>query len=114
MEDIIKQTYMIALPIILTSMMGYIVWMLQNQKRERDANSHGTMLLLRVQIIDYHDKWCERGYKTKHGTENVEEMFTAYHNLGGNGMVTALMEEIRKLPIRDETVKKGSEKDGES
>lgn len=102
MEEMIKQTYMIALPIVLTAMMGYIVWLLQNQKRERDANSHGTMLLLRVQIIDYHDKWTTRGYRTIHGTENIEEMYAAYHDLGGNGMVTALMDEIRELPIGNE------------
>ena len=43
------QTYTIALPVLL----GYIVWLLKNQKRDRDANSKGTMLLLRVQLIEY-------------------------------------------------------------
>ena len=50
MQEILMQTYTIALPIIL----GYIVWLLQNQKKSRDANSRGTMLLLRVQLIEYH------------------------------------------------------------
>ena len=44
METFIMQTYTIVLPIIL----GYVVWLLKNQKRDRDANSKGTMLLLRV------------------------------------------------------------------
>lgn len=47
------QTYTVALPIILTALMGYIVWLLKNQKKDRDANSKGTMLLLRVQLIEY-------------------------------------------------------------
>ena len=56
-NDILLQTYLVALPIILTALMGYIVWLLKKQKRDRDANSKGTMLLLRVQLIEYHDKY---------------------------------------------------------
>ncbi len=53
MKDLVLQTYTIALPVLL----GYIVWLLKNQKRDRDANSKGTMLLLRVQLIEYHGKY---------------------------------------------------------
>lgn len=73
MSEFFYQTYMIALPVILTALLGYIVWLLKEQKNqkkidkeERDArieaekqlrekNSRGTMLLLRVQLIEYHD-----------------------------------------------------------
>ena len=87
--------------IIMPTLLGYVVWLLKNQKKDRDANSKGTMLLLRVQLIEYHEKWTERGYITKHWLENFIEMYDAYHSLGGNGMVTKLLEEIKKLPIRD-------------
>ena len=97
MKEIITQTYVIVLPILL----GYIVWLLKRQKQDRDANSKGTMLLLRVQLIDYHDKWTDRGYVTRHGLENFLEMYGAYHALGGNGMVTHMLDEIRHLPIKD-------------
>ena len=97
MKEILLETYTIALPILL----GYIVWLLKKQKRDRDANSKGTMLLLRVQLIEYHEEWTERGYVTKHGIENFVEMYEAYHSLGGNGMVTHLLEEVNKLPIKN-------------
>lgn len=42
MVNFLSQTYTIALPIILTSLMGYIVWLLKRQKNDRDANSRGT------------------------------------------------------------------------
>lgn len=48
MKSILIQTYLVALPIVL----GYIVWLLKQQKKSRDANSKGTMLLLRVQLIN--------------------------------------------------------------
>ena len=57
MGEFLMQTYTISLPIIL----GYIVWLLQRQKKDRDANSKGTMLLLRVQLIEYHDKYTALG-----------------------------------------------------
>lgn len=93
MYDFIMQTYTIALPILL----GYIVWMLQNQKKTRDANSRGTMLLLRVQLIEYHDKYMKRGSIPSYAYENFIEMYDAYHALGGNGMVTHMKEEIDEL-----------------
>ncbi len=89
-----------ALTVILTSLMGYIVWLLKQQKGDRDANSKGTMLLLRVQLIEYHEKWTKREYITKHGLENFIEMYDAYHALGGNGMVTQLLQEVKELPIK--------------
>lgn len=67
MKEVILQTYGIVLPIVL----GYIVWLLKEQKKrqqkdaiernkriadeteKRDANSAGTMLLLRVQLSAY-------------------------------------------------------------
>lgn len=97
MKELLLETYTLALPVLL----GYIVWLLKNQKKTRDANSRGTMLLLRVQLIEYHEKWKQRGYITKHGIENFLEMYDSYHELGGNGMVTHLLEEVKELPIKD-------------
>ena len=96
MQEIVKDIF----SIVMSGIMGYIVWILQTQKKDRDANSKGTMLLLRVQLIEYHEKWMERGYITKHGLENFVEMYDAYHELGGNGMVTKLLEEVKRLPIK--------------
>lgn len=98
MNEILLQTYTIALPILL----GYIVWLLKNQKKSRDANSRGTMLLLRVQLIEYHDKYMSLGHIPSYAYENFCEMYEAYHSLGGNGMITHMYEEIKELEIRKE------------
>lgn len=94
------QTYTIALPIILTALMGYIVWLLQNQKKDRDANSKGTMLLLHVQLIEYHDKYTSLGEIPSYAYENFIEMYEAYHALGGNGMITKMKHEIEELHLK--------------
>lgn len=100
MNEILFTTYTIVLTAVLTPMMGYVVWLLKRQKKDRDANGTGTMLLLRVQLIEYHEAWTKRGYTTKHGLENFIEMYEAYHELGGNGMVTQLLEEVKQLQIK--------------
>lgn len=104
LEQFLVQTYTIALPIILTSLMGYIVWLLKNQKKDRDANSKGTMLLLRVQLIEYHDKYAKMGEIPSYAYDNFCEMYEAYHDLGGNGMVTKMNEEIHQLHLKQKEV----------
>ena len=108
MKEIILQTYGIVLSILL----GYIVWLLKEQKKrqqkdaiernkriadeneKRDANSAGTMLLLRVQLIEYHDRYMKIGSIPSYAYENFCQMYEAYHRLGGNGMVEKMHEEI--------------------
>lgn len=94
-KDFLMQTYTIALPVLL----GYIVWILQNQKKDRDANTKGTMLLLRVQLIEYHDRYMALGSIPSYAYENFQEMYEAYHKLGGNGMITKMKEEIEELHL---------------
>ena len=84
---------------VITPLLGYIVWLLKNQKKDRDANSQGTMMLLRVQLIEYHDKYMKLGEIPSYAYENFCEMYNAYHALGGNGMVTKMKQEIRRINI---------------
>ena len=97
MLKFLLDTYTIALPIIL----GYIVWLLKNQKISRDANSKGLMLLLRVQLIEYHDKYMKKGTIPSYAYQNFHEMYDAYHAFGGNGMVTRMKEEIENLKFEE-------------
>ena len=96
MKELLFQTYTIVLPILL----GYIVWLLKNQKKDRDANSKGTMLLLRVQLIEYHAKYMRLGYIPSYAYQTFCEMYEAYHELGGNGMVTKMKQEIDELHLK--------------
>lgn len=117
MNNLIYQTYIIALPIVLTALLGYIVWLLQEQKKQkaidtkernerieeekklRQANGKGTMLLLRVQLIEYHDKYMKLGEIPSYAYQNFCEMYDAYHALGGNGMVTKMKNEIEEIHL---------------
>lgn len=95
-QELIMTTYKITLPILL----GYIVWLLKKQKKDRDADSKGTMLLLRVHLIEYHDKYTNLGEIPSYAYQNFNEMYEAYHALGGNGMVTKMKKEIDELHLK--------------
>ena len=100
MKELLLQTYTLALPVFL----GYIVWLLKRQKRDRDANSKGTMLLLRVQLIEYHDNYMAQGDIPSYAYQNFCEMYDAYHELGGNGMITKMYKEIEELHLANKKV----------
>ena len=100
-SELIFKSYAVILPIVLT----YIITLLRKQNKKREANSRGTMLLLRVQLIEYHNKYMEQGEIPSYAYQNFIDMYEAYHELGGNGMVTKMYDEIQELHF--ETKKKG-------
>lgn len=56
--------------------------------------------LLRVKLIEYHDKYMELGEIPSYAYQNWVMMYGAYHDLGGNGMITKMDEEIKELNIK--------------
>ena len=70
-------------------------------KRE-NALREGVMSLLRNQLIEYHDRYTRRGYCPIYAKESARRSYEAYHELGGNGVVTKLYEDIMALPEEEE------------
>ena len=66
------------------------------QRVEREAIKS----LLRSEIITMHGRYVERREIPIYAQENVQAMYQAYHELGGNGIVTKLVREIMELPTR--------------
>ena len=97
MIEFFMEIITIALPIVL----GYIVWLLKAQKKDRDANSKGTMLLLRTQLKVYHKEYMEKDYVTSEELYDYLEMYEAYNSLGGNGVATRWKENVEDLEVRD-------------
>ncbi len=65
-------------------------------KREK-ALQNGLQSLLRNTIIEYHDKYTERGYCPIYAKDALRRIYDAYHDLGGNGVITKLYEDVMKL-----------------
>ena len=48
----------------------------------------------------YHSKYMKMGDIPSYAYQNFCEMYEAYHELGGNGMVTKMKQEIEELHIK--------------
>lgn len=58
----------------------------------------GVRSLLRQQIIDVYNHYMDKGYIPIYAMENVNDMYKAYHRLGGNGTCTKIVQELTELP----------------
>lgn len=72
----------------------------RKERRRIDALEAGVESLLRDSIISRYNKYMAQGYIPIYGMENVDAMYKSYHTLGGDGTITKLVEEVRKLPSK--------------
>ena len=66
------------------------------------ALENGVQAILRDRILTSYYHYHEKGKITLHGLENVEAMYASYHDLGGNGTMTHLVEVLRELEVVDD------------
>lgn len=65
---------------------------------------NGMRSLLKNEIIRVYEKYMKLGYCPSYAKENIKEVYESYHKLKGNGMCTAMVNEIYKLPNGKEDV----------
>ena len=88
--------------------MGVIAGFRSLYKRQKAAEVRQTALesgmqaILRDAILTSYYHYHEKGKITLHGLENVEAMYKSYHDLGGNGTMTHLVEVMRELEVIDD------------
>lgn len=70
-----------------------------DQQRKTQAMQDGMMLLLKIQLIEYHDKYMNEDSIPTYVYDNFDEMYKAYEELGGNGMVKHMKEAVDKKKI---------------
>lgn len=71
----------------------------KDEKKKDDALSAGVLSLLRIQLIEYHDKYMVRDQIPVYIFENWDEMFSAYTSLGGNGSIKRMNDELNRKRI---------------
>ena len=91
------EVIMTLMSIIITPLMGLLVWQLQRMIKTKSHDSEGIKILLRSVMREYHDKYLERGSITSDELAEYRELYDAYHNLKGNGKGTVWKEDVEKL-----------------
>lgn len=72
-----------------------------NAERREKAIQNGVCALLRIELRDMHSDFIKQGEITAQDYELFINAYKPYHDLGGNDIATAYLEDVKNLPIKD-------------
>ena len=84
--------------ILLTSMTTGVAYVFKQYIGLRN----GMISLLRNELVRIYDHQSELGYCPSYMKENVKDLYESYHKLGGNGMITTIVNNLYELPNQAE------------
>lgn len=81
---------------------------IDRDKRDKESRMirNGITAVLRDRIVQAYMYYENIGYLPLKERENIYMMYVAYHDLGGNGLVTQLYNELNELPCTKEDDKR--------
>lgn len=81
---------------------------IEREKRDEESRMirNGITAVLRDRIVQAYMYYESKGYLPLKERENIYMMYVAYHDLGGNGLVTQLYNEMQELPHTKEDDKR--------
>ena len=100
MENIIQIVLSYLIPTLLGAGLGFISTKFKKNKKKDLAIEQGVQALLRNEIIRRYREFETKGEISILDKENLEEMFEQYKNLGGNGTVKKMMDELLNLKTK--------------
>lgn len=83
---------------LLLFIVGYLWNSLKSYRKDNEAMQNGLMAILRNNLIIIHNEAIDKGYLSFTQAENAKEMYKAYVELGGNGIIPDMMKELQELP----------------
>jgi hypothetical protein len=86
-----------------TGFWAFVTAIMQNC--EKKVSAEGKMLrgLAHDRICNLGEEYIKQGYISKDDYENLHDyLFLPYEELGGNGTAKRIMDEVKKLPLREE------------
>ena len=98
--DVIRIILNYFIPLILGTSIGIVSTKLKKNKKKDEAIEEGVQALLRNELVRRYREYESKGEISILDKENIEAMYTQYKNLGGNGTVKKLMEDMLELPTK--------------
>jgi len=85
---------------VVTAVFGFIVAKVKDIATKQKATDGGLQSLLRAELIRTYEKSIDRGYCPIYSKDAFEKCYTAYHNLGGNGVIDEIYNAVMALPTQ--------------
>lgn len=103
------QFFLIMLEAVVTLLVGYLGVKLkkreeqkekeEKQRREEyEAIRQGIRAVLRDRILQAYNHFKKVGHVNVSQMDNISNMYMAYHNLGGNGVITSVYMKFMEIP----------------
>ncbi len=96
----LEQVILYIITTIIGTVLGFIATKFRKSKSKDLAIEEAVQALLRNELIRRYREYKAKGEMTILDRENVESMFKQYKNLGGNGTVKELMDELLEVPTK--------------
>ncbi len=84
---------------------------LKKQIEKEKALEKGVCSLLRAEMIRSGEKYIQKRYCNIYAKDTFDKAYKAYHDLGGNGTMTELHEQVMNLPAQEQEKNKCSERE---
>lgn len=98
--NILQMVVSYIVPVILGAVIGFISTKLKKNQNKDKAMELGVQALLRNELIRRYREYEQKGEISILDKENMEAMFLQYKNLGGNGTVKHMMDDLLELPTK--------------
>ena len=84
--------------LILTSVWGYVEIKYKKNRKTEEGIKEGVQALLKDRITQSYDFYIKLGTCSVYAKENIQDLYTQYEKLGGNGVIKKLVSELYSLP----------------
>jgi len=86
-----------------TGFWAFVTAMMQKRSRRVSAESKMLRGLAHDRICALGEVYIRQGYISRDAYENLHDyLFLPYEELGGNGTAKKIIEEVKRLPLREE------------
>lgn len=100
MEEIMWIIIKWIITFILGSVFGFIITILKKENKKNKAIENAVQSLLRDRLIEKYRTFKTKKQMTILDKENIDHLYKEYINLGGNGTVKELMEDLSEIEIK--------------
>ena len=100
MEEIVKLTIRWLVPFALGTIVSIAIEIIKKDRKKGRSIENAVQALLRNELIRRYREYKVKGEMTILDKENIEHMYIEYTNLGGNGTVKELMDELLEVPTK--------------
>lgn len=91
---------LVGVPAIVAGFTGYLCGKFKKIKTDLESTKLGVQALLRDRLLQSYNRFKKNGYVTVDEKSNFENMWIQYHNLGQNGVMDSIHDEVLKMQVR--------------